>query len=407
MARRYVFRLLCALVLGAMMPAWASAAPRLWVDSFVLEATPHWVNAQLTVRVRFWHAVDARLESLDLSGLRLAEAVPLGPMRSAEVMQGGQRYRRSQRDFAVMPYASGALDIRAVARGRSPAGHPETQGRTQWQLDAPSLSVKVLPVPAEASEPWLPVRRLALRWQGDWSAWDQRLDHRPTLGSKARRVLVVEADGVDVGLLPDPVWPIDTLRWRVLSTVRQNEVDPEAGLVRARLIQTVEAEIVRADASGAIALPLAPLQAWSVQQGAPVRVSLPAESLVIALPDIRSSTASSGVPESHYGDARWVLSGIVLLAAFPGLLRFVRLLTCVLFGSPHRVRRLWQSIAFVPDEVNAVVFGSRPFTWRAAALRALPLLLAKASLWHWPGYHRGRRNPGHRNAGAQQVANSK
>lgn len=190
-SRRFASGLFAAAALAA--AGANAAAPRLWVEATVEPAEVP-VDAQATYVLRFGHAVDVRAPRLEPPRPRLAEVEPLGPERVYETRRAGARYRVVERHFAILPFASGRLELAASVRGETPAVLPEFGGRAVFPLAAPLVALAVRPA-ADA----LPARRVELRAEGS--------PPQPfRVGDTWSRTILIEAEGVDGGAISPPRW---------------------------------------------------------------------------------------------------------------------------------------------------------------------------------------------------------
>jgi hypothetical protein len=203
-----------AAALVAALAAPVAAAPRIWVES-AIEPAEVPVNLQATYVLRFGHAVDVRSIRLDPPRPRLAEVVPLGVPTVSERTVDGVRYRVHERRFAVMPFASGEVELGAVVSATSLMNLVEVGGRPAFELAAPPRRLAV--TPAAAAGAWAPARDLRI------------VDEAPPpatlrVGEAWARRVRIEADGLDgsaipaLAVVPAPGWTVERGAANVEST---------------------------------------------------------------------------------------------------------------------------------------------------------------------------------------------
>jgi hypothetical protein len=172
----------------ALLAALANGEPLLFVEAEVAPAAPR-VQAQAVYTLRFFQGADVRQVSLSGPQARLADIRPLGVASTHERVRAGRRYRVHEQRFAVLPHASGELELAGAAAEASRPG----AGRQRWP--APSLRLTVRPLPAgAAAATWLPAE--SLRVEEEWSA-------PAGPGGGQLRTLRIEAVGVDARQLPE------------------------------------------------------------------------------------------------------------------------------------------------------------------------------------------------------------
>jgi hypothetical protein len=294
------------------------------------------VNVQSTLIVRFGHAVDVRSPRLDAPPVRLAELVPLGPVAASEASRDGVRYRVLERRFAVLPFASGDLSLTATVSGTTPAALPEAGGRTGFTLATPALRLTVSP--ATVSTGWLPAHDL------QFSA-DNATPGILRVGEVWTRNLLIEAVGVDGGVITPPVWPA-TSDWSLQFDPPQVGRRVDGGRVIGYRRQTVHAQALK---PGRQSFPVPRLGWWQVAAGQ-WRDSVPSEVSVEVEAPAANSASESGrrdqvsileshqpdrsVPGKYAGWTGWWLASLALVVIAAGVLRW---------RPGHRALRLaWQ-----------------------------------------------------------------
>ena len=226
----------------------ARAAPTFFVEADVDTTTP-WVQAQATLRLRFFQGADVR--DIELAGppARLADTLPLGATTVSEAVRDGRRYRVHERHFAILPFASGRLELAgAAASGRLPG----SSRRSRWP--APAIALDVRPAPADKPD-WLPARELWLT--ESWSAGAAAVP-----GQLMLRSVRIEATGVAAAQLPAVRFSVAGAS--VLARPPRIETRIEGGTLRASRAQDFEILPTRA---GTLEIPPLRLAWWKVGAG--------------------------------------------------------------------------------------------------------------------------------------------
>lgn len=256
-----------------------AAPPRLWIEAQVESSTVP-VNAQATYVLRFGHAVDVRAPRLDAPRARLAEILPLGPQREFEQARGGLRYLVHEQRFAILPFASGELQLDTAVHGTTPAALAETGGRASFTLNAPT--VRLIVTPAVPGEGWLPARAVQLSATGKTPA-DLKV------GAVWTRQLIVEAVGVDGSAIDAPRWR-ESPDWTVQFDPPVSGRRIEDGRVIGFRQQTVHAQPRRA---GRLEFPAVSIDWWQWPAGVRAEQIL-TPAVVEVLPAGMAPPASTG-----------------------------------------------------------------------------------------------------------------
>jgi len=236
---------------------------------------------------------------------------------------GGKRYTVVERRFLLVPERSGPLTIPGARFiGRGAGGFFDDMfgdGSRELSANGAPRFVTVRPVPANAPQPWLPLRGLGLRYV----ATPQRV----RAGEAATVTIEARADGATAAQFPEIELPaIDGAQ--VFAEPAQTDETFEDG--RPKITVTRKFSIVPAQA-GPLRIPgpriawwdvraatartasLPDLQ-WQVAAGAPGTVA-PAAAPGIASSDALQDGGEARVP-SVQGDARiwaWATAGFALL----------------------------------------------------------------------------------------------
>lgn len=297
--RRWRFLVgVCSLAAMA-LPLWA--APRLWVEAS-LEPASSPIYAQVTYVLRFGHAVDVRAPRLAAPSARLAEVLPLGEVRESETTRDGLRYRVLERRFAVLPFASGDLDLQGEVAGSTPAQLSEIGGQREFVLAAPPRRLAVLP----ASDTVLPALAVTLTASG-------APPPEPRVGDVWTRRIEVEAVGVDGAAitLPAVVALAEAAGWVAQADPPQVGRRTEAGRVVGFLRQDFHFQPRQ---SGRLVMPEIALDYRPPAASSLQRERLPAVTVTVAPGD----HAAAPSVESRALSGEWalaLLAGLGLLAA--------------------------------------------------------------------------------------------
>ena len=183
------------------LPAVTAAAGE---DVFLeVEATPTnpYVQQQVRYRVRLYYAVTLLEGQLDEPVVAGAELRRLGNDLSYQTQLAGRRYNVVERRFALIPEASGVLDLPAVRfRGRVLGGGrfgPGLSGGRSLSASSEPIRLEVRPMPAGLAQDWLPAAQIEFAPQGqDWPA---EIEEGVPLSLELR----LAARGLDAARLPE------------------------------------------------------------------------------------------------------------------------------------------------------------------------------------------------------------
>lgn len=180
------------LALTALPALAADLARPLIVEADVDRAAP-WVQSQVTYTLRAWQGSDLRELVLAGPQARLAEVRALGPVTVREAERAGRRYRVHEQRFAVLPFASGEVEL----VGAHLAGKPPGSSRA-LRIEAPAITLRVRPVPPQADAAhWLPADDVVLA--ETWSPSSGAASD----GTPLLRRIRIEARGVEAAQIPE------------------------------------------------------------------------------------------------------------------------------------------------------------------------------------------------------------
>jgi hypothetical protein len=248
----------------------------------------------------------------------------------------GRRYEVIERRYQLIPERSGALTVPgAVFEGRGTGGFfDELFGDRGAALNAqaPTRVLQVQPAPANAPQPWLPLRDLRLRYAT--TPRDLRA------GSAGTLVVEATADGATAAQMPElELPPIDGMQ--VFAEPVQADETFRDGRPRVKLTRRFSLVPARA---GATKLPGLRIDWWDVEANALRTASLPPMSWSVAAADGTAPAAmpptatiaaegqgAIASPADNGGAHRgWVLATVLFAALW---------LSTLVWGLHHRAHR--------------------------------------------------------------------
>lgn len=136
-----------------------------FIETEVDDPTPY-VQQSVGVVVRLYFATQLASGELDLATPASASLQRVGQDRTSARDVGGRRYNVVERRFLLIPERSGPLLLPgARLNGVTGSGFMGFDGeRRPVSAAAPAQRLQVLPIPAGAPQPWLPLRGLTLRY---------------------------------------------------------------------------------------------------------------------------------------------------------------------------------------------------------------------------------------------------
>lgn len=282
----------------------ARAGGVVFIESEVDDRSPY-VQQAVGFTVRLYYAVPL------ISG-QLDQAVPEGAslQRVGEDLKyvreiGGRRYEVVERHYLLVPERSGPLAIPGARfSGQGVGGFFDEMfgdGRRALNAAAAPEQLQVQAAPVSASQPWLPLRELRLRYAAT--------PQRATAGQAATVVLEAIADGASAAQLPE----------LQLDPGNAAQVFPEPAQVDETLVDgrprtrvTRRFSVVPARA-GTLRIEGPRLGWWDVQAGQARTATLPALSIDVA-PGSGSFSApavtAAADPVAPGDDGRIVIPGI-------------------------------------------------------------------------------------------------
>lgn len=269
-----------SLVLVALLAAPALSPARDLFLEAEIEPTRVPVQTQAVYRLRLYQGVDLRDLKMDGPAAALADFRPIGEGRIYEALRDGRRYRVHERAYAVFPFASGPLEIAgAGASGRAPGDSGKSaDGRREVRLEAPVRTLAVLPVPADVGMAARSLR-LSETWEGDTD---------PRGGMALRRLIRIEAAGVDAGVLPEMAWEAPGLAVHPESPRLSSRFEGEINLaVREQAFRVVP------QGGGKLVVPELRLSWWNAESETLATATLSARTLEVSGPE---GVSARGMP---------------------------------------------------------------------------------------------------------------
>ena len=182
---------------------------------------------------------------------------------------GGRRYTVVERRFLLIPERSGALTIPGARfSGQGAGGFFDDlfgDGRSDLRASGPPRILSVQPPPANAPQPWLPLRSLSLRYVA--------APQSARAGEAATVTIEADADGASAAQMPELALAAPAGAQVFADPVQAND-NFDGGRPQARL--TRKFSIVPAQA-GTLRIPGPRIAWWDVRAG---------EARTAALPDI-------------------------------------------------------------------------------------------------------------------------
>jgi len=307
------------------------AAPpaRAGADAFIeaqLDDEDPYVQQAVGYTLRLYYAMPLVSGQLDQDAPDGASLQRVGSDLQYTRLVGGKRYTVVERRFLLVPERSGPMTIPGARfSGRSAGGFFDDMfggGTRELSANGAPRFITVRPVPAKASQPWLPLRGLGLRYL----ATPQQV----RAGEAATVTIEARADGATASQLPEVELPaVDGAQ--VFAEPAQTDETFDNG--RPQVTVTRKFSIVPSRA-GALRIPGPRIAWWDVRAGAARTASLPDVQLQVApgvaggVADAVSGSADSGaagaageaggvLPAARlHGDARiwaWATAGFALL----------------------------------------------------------------------------------------------
>lgn len=263
-----------ALVVDASRPvATAASNAMAFLETDVDDANPY-VQQSVGVTVRLFYAVPLVSGQLDLDAPEGASMQRVGDDVQSARMVNGRRYNVVERRYLLVPDRSGNLAIPGARfEGRSAGGWIDDfigDGRRELRANGAPKILQVRAQPADAPQPWLPLRDLRIRYAGA----PQSL----RAGEAATLVVEVTALGATQAQMPELPTP-SVAGAQVFAEAPQYYESANAGSPQVKLTRRYS---LVPNGSGKLVVPGMKLAWWDVRAGAAKTASLPDLSLQVA-----------------------------------------------------------------------------------------------------------------------------
>lgn len=293
-----------------------------FIDTTIDAAQPY-VQQAVGMVVRLHYAVPLLSGQLDQEAPPNASLQRVGEDITYQREIAGRRFNVVERRFLLVPERSGPLAVPGARFNGQGAGGFFDQifddGRKPLSAAAPLKRLQVQPIPADAPQPWLPLRDLKLRYV--------QSPRRARTGEATIVELEAIADGANASQLPALILPD--------SDAAQVFADPpqfDERFIEGRPVTTLRRRIAIVPLKpGALSLPGPRIDWWDAMQGVPRTSMLPPLQLDVAAgakgplaqgttPGLPGNTAGGAASPDLAAilrqQAPWWLLGMALVAGF-------------------------------------------------------------------------------------------
>jgi hypothetical protein len=285
------------------------AAPAKFVIEAEIAPRSVYVDAEAVLRLRLLRVPpSAAFGVLRAPDLReVAEVWPVEQIRWSEARRDDALWQVHERTYVVVPRRPGRLVVPG-ADLEGPLRQAQAAGLALGATRGPRLALEVRERPPNASEPWLPARRVLL--EESWSREPAAL----SVGTPVTRTIVLLADGIPAQRLPQlemPAYPALRVHHDRAELATEYSADGTTG----RVVQRIA--LVPLD-EGEVALPAISVSWWDVQADAARIATLPGRTLVLrpAAAAAPLAAAEDVSPQNLFRAAAAALA--VMLAAWLG-----------------------------------------------------------------------------------------
>lgn len=245
-----------------------------FIETEVDDKQPY-VQQSVGVVVRLYFATQLASGELVLDTPAAASLQRIGDDRTSVREVGGRRYNVVERRFLLIPERSGPLQLAGARFSGQGAGgfFDDFFGRDNGQLSArgPDQTLQVRAIPADAPQPWLPLKNLQLRYTA-----------APNSGRTGEAITIeVEAIASGATKAQFPELPVPSLGDSAQVFAEPPQYDETFSGSSPQLKLTRRYSIVPQQ-TGALTVPGIQMQWWDVAAGQARTTSLPALSLQIA-----------------------------------------------------------------------------------------------------------------------------
>lgn len=246
-------------------------------DAFLeteVDAETPYVQQAVGMVVRLYVGVNLQSGQLDQDTPPGSSLQQVGEDLRYQRQIDGRRYSVVERRYLLIPERSGELMIPGARfNGQSVSDFFDGGfggGRKPLSAAAPGKRLQVRQIPANASQPWLPLRDLRLRYL--------QVPRQARVGVATTVELEMIADGASAAQLPALGFP-QSPDVQVFADPPQTEVQLVDGRPRATLRQRVSIVPIRA---GSLSLTGPSVQWWDARQGVARTATLPPLALQVA-----------------------------------------------------------------------------------------------------------------------------
>lgn len=262
------------------------------------DATAPYVQQAVGYTVRLYYATSLISGQLDQDPPQGASLQRVGEDLQYQRELSGRRYTVVERRYLLIPERSGAITIPGARfRGQGVGGFFDDlfgDGRQELNARGAPRTLNVRAVPANAPQPWLPLRGLSLQYVSTPQA--------ARAGAAASVTVEARADGASATQLPElQLPPVDGAQ--VFAEPPQIEETFEQGRPQVRVVRKFSLVPARA---GTLRVPGPRMAWWDVGAGAARTASLPDIAIDVA-PGANGQTSAPAASTSAAGPAqRWI-----------------------------------------------------------------------------------------------------
>nr|WP_269792029.1 BatD family protein [Stenotrophomonas sp. Iso1] len=263
-----------------------------------VDVTQPYVQQSVGVVVRLFFATQLASGELVLDTPAGASLQRVGDDRTSTREVGGRRYNVVERRFLLVPERSGPLQVKGARfSGQGVGGFfDDFFGRDSGQLSArgPDQTLNVLATPANAPQPWLPLKGLQLRYTA--------APKQGRTGEATTIVVEVTANGVTKAQFPELPVPSLGDSAQVFAEPPQYDETFNGGSPQLKLTRRYS---VVPQQAGTLTVPGIAMDWWDVQAGQARTATLPDLQLevtqgaggIAAPPLVQPAPAASAVPD--------------------------------------------------------------------------------------------------------------
>lgn len=263
------------------------------------DAASPYVQQAVGYTVRLYYATSLISGQLDQDAPEGATLQRIGEDLQYQREISGRRYTVVERRYLLIPERSGSLQVPGARfRGQGLGGFFDDlfgDGRRDLSARGAARTLNIRPMPANAPQPWLPLRALSLRYVATPQA--------ARAGEAATVTVEMEADGASATQLPELQMPTPEGA-QVFADPPQVEERFEQGRPHVRVVRRFS--VVPAH-GGALRLEGPSVKWWDVAAGAQRTASLPALDLDVAGGSLARGHALPPASAETEGPAqRWI-----------------------------------------------------------------------------------------------------